>query len=108
MKTGDIVLIPFPFAELSDIKLRPAVVLSLTKDKYKDLIVCAVSSQIPVQTSSAETLVNPDGSNGLRVRSVIKADRIFTLKRKRALAVLGTLSVEHLDQFKNAFIKLIQ
>lgn len=108
MKTGDIVLVPFPFAELSNIKLRPAVVLSHTKDKYKGLIVCAISSQIPVRTCSAETLVSPDGSNGLRVRSVIKADRIFTLKKKRVLAVLGRLSVGHLNQFKNTFVKLVQ
>ena len=38
MNTGNIVLIPFPFFELTDVKLRPAVVIAETKDKYKDLI----------------------------------------------------------------------
>ena len=33
MNTGDIVLIPFPFSELSEVKLRPAVVVTTTKDK---------------------------------------------------------------------------
>ncbi len=33
MKTGDIVIIPFPFAELTNIKARPAVVIAETKDK---------------------------------------------------------------------------
>ncbi len=43
MKTGDIVLLPFPFAELTNTKVRPTVVVCETKDKYKDLVVCAIS-----------------------------------------------------------------
>lgn len=37
MKTGDIVLIPFPFSELTQVKLRPAIVITVTKDKLKTL-----------------------------------------------------------------------
>ena len=36
MKLGDIILIPFPFAELTNIKVRPAVVITETADIYKD------------------------------------------------------------------------
>ncbi len=42
MQTGDIVLIPFPFSELTDVKVRPAIVITETKDKYKDLGLAAV------------------------------------------------------------------
>jgi hypothetical protein len=49
MKTGTILLIPFPFSELTDIKVRPAVVIALTKDKYADIILAAVSLQIPAK-----------------------------------------------------------
>lgn len=41
MKTGDIILIPFPFAEITHVKVRPAVVIAITKDKYKDVVVSA-------------------------------------------------------------------
>jgi len=47
MKTGEIVLVPFPFSELTNIKVRPAVVVSSTKDKFEDIIVSAISSVIP-------------------------------------------------------------
>lgn len=47
MKTGEIVLVPFTFSELTNIKVRPAVVISATKDKNEDLIVSAISSVIP-------------------------------------------------------------
>ncbi|CAN5745601.1 hypothetical protein BH20ACI4_BH20ACI4_09690 [soil metagenome] len=38
MKTGDTVLIPFPFAELTNKKIRPAAVVCETNDVYKDLV----------------------------------------------------------------------
>jgi mRNA interferase MazF len=48
MKTGTIIIIPFPFSELTAVKVRPAVIISTTKDKYSDLILAAISSQIPL------------------------------------------------------------
>ena len=107
MKTGDIVLIPFPFSELTEVKLRPALVITETKDKYKDLVLAAISSQVPVSLSQAEILVKLRSSNGLRVESVIKADRIFTLKADKVVAVIGRLSEPELTAFKRAFKKLV-
>jgi hypothetical protein len=42
MKTGEIVLIPFPFAELTNVKARLSVILAETDDRYKDIIVAAI------------------------------------------------------------------
>jgi mRNA interferase MazF len=107
MKTGDIVLIPFPFSELTQVKLRPAIVITVTKDKFKDLVLCAVSSQVSAVLSSVEIIINPDTSNGLRVKSVIKVDRIFTLKSEKVVAKTGELSAELLNNFKNIFKSLV-
>lgn len=107
MTTGDIVLIPFPFSELSQVKLRPAVVITETKDKYKDLILSAISSQVPGSITSAEIIIKPDARNGLRTESVIKVDRIFTLKSEKVVASIGKLSLTHLEEFKKTFISLI-
>ncbi len=107
MQTGDIVLIPFPFSELTNVKVRPAVVIAETKDKYKDLILAAVSSQIPVKTSSAEIIIQPDPLNDLRVTSVIKVDRIFTLKAKKIITRLGKLNASQIVNFKFVFTSLV-
>ncbi len=79
MKPGSIVLIPFPFAELTNIKVRPALVITETKDKFKDLILCAISSVIPANAGNFEIILQPSSTNKLRVPSVIKIDRIVTL-----------------------------
>jgi hypothetical protein len=45
MKTGDIILIPFLFSDLRATKARPAVVATVTKDRFKDVVIAAVSSE---------------------------------------------------------------
>ena len=107
MRTGDIVLIPFPFSELTQVKLRPAVVITETADKYKDLVVSAISSQVPVAISDAEIIIKPDSLNGLRSVSVIKVDRIFTLKSEKVVARIGRLSLAHENEFIKAFKGLV-
>ena len=107
MKTGDIVLIPFPFSELTQVKIRPAVVVTETKDKYRDLILAAVSSQLPASLSSAEIILKSDSLNGLRASSVIKVDRIFTLKKEKVITTIGRLSLNHTDEFRKVFKELV-
>jgi mRNA interferase MazF len=107
MKTGDIILIPFPFSELTQLKLRPAVVIPITKDKYRDLVLSAVSSQVIEPLTENEIFVKPDSLNGLRVNSVIKVDRIFTLKVEKAVAQIGNLSSKDLAKFKEVFRSLV-
>jgi mRNA interferase MazF len=107
MTTGTIVLIPFPFAELSNVKVRPAILISTTKDKYKDLILCAISSVVPVRVGAFEIALQPDDSNKLRVPSIIKVDRIVTLKKEDVITQLGQLSGIQLDEFKRKFKQLV-
>jgi mRNA interferase MazF len=108
MKTGDIVLIPFRYAELTNKKVRPAVLITETDDKYKDLVLSAISSVVPSSISKREILLNPSKINNLRVKSVIKVDRIVTLKREDKIASLGKLSKQELSEFKESLIEMIK
>ena len=57
IRTGDIILIPFPFSELTDVKVRPAMVICSTKDKYKDLVLAAISSQKKTSLTAKRNLM---------------------------------------------------
>ena len=85
MTTGNIILVPFPFSELTNIKVRPAVVISTTKDKYEDVIVSAISSVIPDSISANEIIIESNSVNNLRVKSVLKVDRIVTKEKNQLL-----------------------
>lgn len=108
MKIGDIVLLPFPFAELTNTKVRPTVVVCETKDKYKDLVVCAISSVVLTNLSANEILLQADKSNNLRIISIIKVDRIFTAKQQDVIARLGELNQTDLSVFKEKFKSLVE
>ena len=107
MKTGDVVLIPFPFAELNAVKARPAVVICTTSDKFHDLVVSAISSVISGESYSNEFTISPDGSNGLRVPSLVKVDRIVTGQASSVIVKLGELSAQDRQRFIAIFRSLV-
>jgi len=107
MKIGDIVLIPFPFSEFTQTKLRPAVVITETSDKYKDIVVSAISSVLPDKLTEREFVVPVGIKNKLRVKSIVKTDRIVTVKRENIVAQLGQLNEAELNIFKSILLKMI-
>ena len=107
MKFGQVILIPFPFAELTHKKVRPAVVITETADKYKDIVVSAISSVVPQKLSKREILIIAADTNNLRVNSIIKSDRLLTVKKEDVITTLGTLSEKEIKTFKTVLTEMI-
>ena len=77
---GKIILVPFPFTDLSGSKLRPALVLFETGS---DVVVAFISSQLMVNTygvTVGERHSDYPGT-GLKVSSTIRLDKVATLHR---------------------------
>lgn len=107
MRTGDIILVHFPFTDLSDTKVRPAVVVCETPDVHQDIIACMISSVIPNQPNSFEIQLQHSAQNGLRAISIIRVYRIATVGILKILATIGKLSQQESKQFSAAFQALI-
>ena len=88
MAKGDIVLITFPFTDLSGSKLRPAVVLA---DTFLDLTVCFITTQLQWQEPTDVQLF-PNFTNGLKKQSLIRTSKIATLDKTLAKGLLGILT----------------
>jgi len=87
---GDVVVIPFPFSDLSGSKRRPALVLSDLQGQ--DIILCQITSKISNDSYSI-SLVNTDFINGsLPVESNIRPSRIFTADKNIIIKKAGTIS----------------
>jgi len=108
MKAGDVLLIPFPFSELTQSKLRPALVICETSDGHQDIVLAAITSILHQPLFQNEILLKPDNQNGLRVESILRCDRIMTLKKETWHTKIGILSEEDLDRFKSIFKNLVE
>jgi hypothetical protein len=75
--------------------------------KYKDLVLSAISSVVPSNITQCEIFLAPNRTNNLRADSIIKVDRIVTLKRNDKIADLGKLSTSELSKFKNILTEMV-
>ena len=90
MSKGTIVLVPFPFTDLSGNKVRPCLVLYEQKNG-EDCIVSFMSSINHPKLGARDIKVKATKTNGLKLDSVIKTDKLATLQKKIVLGELGTL-----------------
>lgn len=89
---GDVVLVPFPFSDLSTIKVRPAVVISgsLYQTTEPDLILAALTSKVGTATGPFDYVLNDWQKAGLRSPSALKPV-LLTLQPTRVIYTIGTL-----------------
>ena len=101
---GDIVLVPFPFTDLSAAKLRPAVVLWADPARTDFLLAFISSQRIPTGEVGAVPLLptHPEFSlTGLAAPSTIRTTKLVTLSGallRRWLGRLGLLLTADLDR----------
>ena len=91
-KFGDVVLVPFPFADRTTSKKRPAVVVSSTAyhKEYPDLIIMAITSQLKASPTVGESAIVKWKEAGLLRPSVMKPV-LTTIERGLVLKKLGSL-----------------
>lgn len=90
---GTVVLVPFPFTDLSGSKRRPALVVSPESFHDEDLILCAITSQVSQHVSEQEVLLEAEDmvEEQLPKRSVIKPGKLFTMHRSLVASRYGSV-----------------
>jgi mRNA-degrading endonuclease toxin of MazEF toxin-antitoxin module len=86
---GDVVLVQVPFSDLSDAKVRPAVIVSTTH-KSQDVFVVPITSKTSALLAGEFVMADWRGV-ALNVVSAIKRG-LFTIHRDLTLKTLGTIS----------------
>ncbi|MBN2013871.1 MAG: type II toxin-antitoxin system PemK/MazF family toxin [Candidatus Altiarchaeota archaeon] len=85
-------VVDFPFTDLSETKLRPALVLL---EREHDVVVSFISSKASDKTNDAVVLVAEDHPefkvSGLKTDSVIRLDKIATLSKTLILGEIGEI-----------------
>ena len=112
MKRGDIVLIKFPFTDLSTIKVRPALVISSNKynNSGEDAIFLCISSNTG-KKHSTDLLIESSDKNfpftGLRKSSLFCTDKLVILKKSLAVRKLGEATLNILSEINNILIDIL-
>jgi mRNA interferase MazF len=103
---GDVVVLPFPFSDLSNSKKRPPLVIS--ENIGDDIILCQITSQfthdlyaIPINDFSFEV-------GRLPVESNIRPNRIFTADNNLILKKAGHLKKDVYSKVIEAIIGIIE
>ncbi|MBE9228781.1 type II toxin-antitoxin system PemK/MazF family toxin [Phormidium sp. LEGE 05292] len=103
---GDVVVVPFPFSDLTQAKRRPALVIAALQGD--DLILCQITSQI-ISDRYAIPIENTDFSEGgLSQNSNIRPNRLFTADDKIILYKAGRLNTDKLNEVISKIIEIIQ
>ncbi len=94
-----IVLVHFPFTDLTDSKLRPALVIH---ESEHDVVVAFISSKIPEHHVDSDLIVSDDHPafplTGLKVSSVIKFDKIATVSNDLIEGEIGEVTRNLADE----------
>lgn len=103
---GDVVVVPFPFNNLSDQKRRPALILADLSGP--DLILCQITTKAPKDRYAVGVNAGDFSKGSLKYPSSVRANQIFTLEKTLVCDVLGRLKQEKLDQIVQTIISFLR
>jgi mRNA-degrading endonuclease toxin of MazEF toxin-antitoxin module len=103
---GDVVVVPFPFSDLTQAKRRPALVVCTLEGD--DLILCQITSQF-VRDNYAVFLNDKDfETGGLKQPSNVRPNRIFTADSYIVLYRVGGLRRDKLNEIIERMVDIIR
>jgi mRNA interferase MazF len=93
-----VVLVPFPFDDLSSTKVRPAVCLTEPVGPHRHVILAFITSRVPLDPLPSDVMLDihdPDfAATGLRVSSTLQVHRLMTATTSLIRRELGSLPPE--------------
>ncbi len=103
---GDVVVLPFPFSDLSSAKKRPALVVSVFQGN--DILLCQITSQIKHDSYSIR-LDNTDFEIGnLNLSSFIRGNKLFTADRSLIQYKIGSLKDKKLKEVIDSICNIVR
>ncbi len=103
---GDVVVVPFPFSDLTQAKKRPALVIAVLEGN--DLILCQITSQISKDRYVIAINDEDFQTGSLRQLSNVRPNRVFTADNNIVLYKVGNLKQEKTAQIVNRIVEILK
>ena len=101
---GDVVVLPFPFSDLSKSKKRPALVVADLQGD--DIILCQITSEARIDNYSI-VLSNSDfKKRSLNLTSMVRPNRLFTADKSIILYKIGSINESKIKEIEKEIIKI--
>lgn len=97
--TGDVVVLDFPFSDLSAIKRRPSLIIKIPKGE--DVIICQITAQSQEKSVEIPIQSTDFANKGLRRDSYVRIDKITSIKRTRIKYKVGSLKQGKFEEILN-------
>ena len=106
----DIVLLNFPFSNLKQSKVRPAIILSNNKHNKKSDDVVAVPLTSNLKQTDYDMLISNNNleKGNLIVNSRVKVDRIFSVDKKLVKMDIGKIDKQTFSKIKTILFGLVR
>lgn len=109
-KQKEIVLVPFPYSDLSAAKRRPVLIISNNdyNEKFPDIVVCVITSNI-FKDDFSVILNDADLETGiLPEKSVIKCHKLFTIEQSQIIKKFSTINAKKFEEVRTIVNNLFQ
>jgi mRNA interferase MazF len=106
MTAGDVVLLNFPFSDLTGAKLRPAVVLAVVD--RNDFIAVQVTSKQKSDPNAVELRASDFAAGGLRTTSYARGSKLFTAHRSIVVRRVGRLRGNVKEAIRDIAVRVIR
>jgi mRNA interferase MazF len=103
---GHVVVLPFPFSDLTRSKFRPALLLAGAG--RGDWIACQITSNAFADIRAISIGDADFAGGGLRRQSYARPGKLFTASESLFASVAGTLQAPVLEAVRRAVVRLIQ
>ncbi len=105
-----IVLVPFPFDDLTASKVRPAVCLTDEIKPHSHIVLAFITSRVSSSASATDFVIDKSDADfaatGLKVSSTIRLHRLMTVAKSIIQRELGELSLSQRTEIENKLRKL--
>lgn len=103
---GDVVVVPFPFSDLTNAKRRPAVIVA---NKIRDeIILSQITSKNTNYKHTVKINKNDFKTNVSFLDSEVKVNRLFSCDIKLILYKIGSLNENKILEIENELINIIK
>lgn len=103
---GKVVLIPFPFSDLSSSKLRPAIVLA--RAGRGDWILCQVTSNRYGDPDAIHINDQSCAIGSLKIESVARPGKLFTASTPLIVGEVGILTDTSLQRIVSGVVEILR